>query len=51
MLRDGGDGHGESHPDAYTNTHADTNTNCNANTYSRAGYAWKHFDSTASRYR
>jgi hypothetical protein len=47
MLRDGRDGHGESHADAdaYTNTHANTYTDA------CAGYARKHFDSTTSRYR
>jgi hypothetical protein len=44
MLPNDGHGHGvESH--AYSYSYADTNT------YSRAGYAWKHFDSTTSRYR
>ncbi len=58
MLRNDRHGHGvESHAHSYadtyadSNSHADSNTNSDANTYSRAGYAWKHFDSTTSRYR
>ena len=52
MLRNGRYGHGvESHAYTYTYTYTysypDTNayTNTDANSYSRAGDAWKHFDS------
>ena len=44
MLRNGRYGHGvESH--AYTYPNANAYTNTDANRYSRAGDAWKHFDS------
>jgi hypothetical protein len=57
LFRNDRHGHSKSDADTYadtyadTNSHADSNTNSDANTYSRAGYAWKHFDSTTSRYR
>jgi hypothetical protein len=42
MLRNGRDGDGvESHAYPYPNAY----TNTDANSYSRAGDAWKHFDS------
>ena len=44
MLRNGRYGHGvESHTYSYANANANANTD--ANRYSRAGDAWKHFDS------
>jgi len=44
MLRNDRHGHGvESHAYAYAHSHS--------NTDAWAGYAWKHFDSTTSRYR
>jgi len=46
LFRNDRHGHGvesNAYPDAYSYT--------DANTYSRAGYAWKHFDSTTSRYQ
>ena len=48
MLRNGRYGHGvESHAYTYTYSYPDANayTNTDANSYSRAGDAWKHFDS------
>ena len=56
MLRNGRDGHGvESHAYAHSHTntdrHANTDADRHANTDSWAGYAWKHFDSTTSRYQ
>lgn len=50
MLRDGWGGHGvESH--AYAHSHSNTDADRHANTDSWAGYAWKYFDSTTSRYQ
>ena len=60
MLRNGRDGHGvESHAYAHSHSHsntdadrhANTDADRHANTDSWAGYAWKYFDSTTSRYR
>ena len=46
MLRNGRYGHGvESHAYTYPNANANAYTNTDANRYSRAGDAWKHFDS------
>ena len=48
MLRNGRYGHGvESHAYTYSypNANANAYTNTDANSYSRAGDAWKHFDS------
>ena len=56
LFRNDRHGHGvesnaypDAYPDAYSYAYSYSYTD--ANTYSRAGYAWKHFDSTTSRYQ